>query len=78
QPQRDLSRSPLFQVSFTLQNTPVSALSLPGLSFRSVETEGRVSRFDLALILSDSPEGLGGLLEYNTDLFDASTVARMM
>ncbi|MFP2913742.1 condensation domain-containing protein, partial [Pyxidicoccus sp. 3LFB2] len=78
QPQRDLSRSPLFQVSFTLQNTPASGLSLPGLSFRLLEAESRVARFDLALILSDTPEGFGGTLEYNTDLFDASTAARMM
>ncbi|MFP2913034.1 non-ribosomal peptide synthetase, partial [Pyxidicoccus sp. 3LFB2] len=78
QPQRELSRSPLFQVSFTLQNTPVSALSLPGLSFHLLETESRVARFDLALILSDTPEGFGGTLEYNTDLFEASTAARMM
>ncbi|MFP2934356.1 condensation domain-containing protein, partial [Pyxidicoccus sp. 3LG] len=78
QPQRDLSRSPLFQVSFTLQNTPFSALTVPGLSFRPVETASQVSRFDLALILGDTPDGFSGLLEYNTDLFDASTVARMM
>ncbi|RYZ33381.1 MAG: amino acid adenylation domain-containing protein, partial [Myxococcaceae bacterium] len=78
QPQRDLSRSPLFQVSFTLQNTPLSELSLPGLSFRPVETQGHVARFDLALILSDTPDGFGGLLEYNTDLFEASTAARMV
>ncbi|MFP2913259.1 condensation domain-containing protein, partial [Pyxidicoccus sp. 3LFB2] len=78
QPQRDLSRSPLFQVSFTLQNAPASELSLPGLSFRTVERERNVARFDVALVLSDTPEGFGGLLEYNTDLFDASTAARMM
>ncbi|MFP2934883.1 condensation domain-containing protein, partial [Pyxidicoccus sp. 3LG] len=78
QPQRDLSRPPLFQVSFTLQNAPASDLSVRGLSFHPLETESRVSRFDLALILRDTPEGFGGLIEYNTDLFDASTVARMM
>ncbi|MFP2913569.1 condensation domain-containing protein, partial [Pyxidicoccus sp. 3LFB2] len=78
QPQRDLSRSPLFQVSFTLQNAPASELSLPGLSFRPLKTEGHVARFDLALMLSDTPEGFGGDLEYSTDLFDASTVERLV
>ncbi len=78
QPHRDLSRSPLFQVSFTLQNVGSTRLSLPGLTFQPVETEGRVARFDLALILGDTPQGLGGTLEYSTDLFEASTAARLV
>ncbi|QSQ26379.1 non-ribosomal peptide synthase/polyketide synthase [Pyxidicoccus parkwayensis] len=78
QPERDLSRSPLFQVSFTLQNAPLSELHVPGMTFHPVELRSEVSRFDLAFILSDSPNGFRGLLEYNTDLFDASTVQRMM
>ncbi|NVJ26526.1 amino acid adenylation domain-containing protein, partial [Myxococcus sp. AM011] len=77
-PKRSLSHSPLFQVSFTLQNTPASALSLPGLSLRLMELQSHVARFDLALILTDTPEGFGGTLEYNTDLFDVSTVARLV
>ncbi|NVJ28896.1 hypothetical protein HUW62_47695, partial [Myxococcus sp. AM011] len=77
-PKRSLSHSPLFQVSFTLQNTPASALSLPGLSLRLMELQSHVARFDLALILTDTPDGFDGTLEYNTDLFDVSTVARLV
>ncbi|WP_164021073.1 amino acid adenylation domain-containing protein [Pyxidicoccus trucidator] len=78
QPPRDPGRSPLFQVTFTLQNTPPVRLELPGLSLRVLETELETVKFDLSLLLEDSPEGLGGALNYNTDLFDASTAERMV
>ncbi len=76
-PPRDLSRSPLFQVMFALQNAPAPALELPGLAVRLVELDGRVSRYDLSLAMWESPTGLEGTFEYNTDLFDAATMARM-
>ncbi|MFY0567266.1 non-ribosomal peptide synthase/polyketide synthase [Archangium lansingense] len=78
QPARNPSRSPFFQVTFTLQNTPPVRLELPGLSLRVLETELETVKFDLSLVLEESPEGLGGALNYNTDLFDASTAGRMM
>ena len=77
-PERDLSRTPLFQVMFTLQNTPMPALELPDLKLRPLEFESRTAKFDLELMVEDVEDGMRGLLEYNTDLFDAATMARML
>ncbi|WP_233166665.1 non-ribosomal peptide synthetase, partial [Archangium sp. Cb G35] len=76
-PARDLSRSPLFQALFTLQNAPLESLRLPGLSFQPLPADSATSKFDLSLFLSESPEGFSGVFEYNTDLFDSSTLRRM-
>ncbi|MFP2933270.1 amino acid adenylation domain-containing protein, partial [Pyxidicoccus sp. 3LG] len=77
QPPRDLSRSPLFQVMFALQNLPEAPLTLSHLTLSGVETAGSVAKFDLTLAVTPDPEGLFGSLGYNTDLFDAATAARM-
>ncbi|MEJ6479888.1 non-ribosomal peptide synthase/polyketide synthase [Nostoc punctiforme UO1] len=77
QPERDLSHSPLFQVMFVLQNAPTSGLELTGLTVSSLPIKGTTSRFDLTLIMQNTPTGLVGVWEYNTDLFDASTIERM-
>jgi amino acid adenylation domain-containing protein len=77
QPERNLSHSPLFQVMFILQNTPISNLELPGLTLRTVATKSSISPFDLTLSLNSTAEGLDVGWEYNTDLFDASTIERM-
>ncbi|MFP2902660.1 condensation domain-containing protein, partial [Corallococcus sp. 4LFB] len=77
QPTRDLSRSPLFQAMFVLQNTPTRALHLPGLSFQAVPLEAHSAMFDLSLSLQEVQGGLVGSLEYATDLFDAATIQRM-
>ncbi|MFL5355871.1 amino acid adenylation domain-containing protein [Archangium sp.] len=78
QPVRSLSHTPLFQVMFTLQREAKTAQTLPGLTFRLVRGEGHQAKFDLNLTLAELPEGFAGALEYNTDLFDAATAARMM
>ncbi|MFP2903404.1 condensation domain-containing protein, partial [Corallococcus sp. 4LFB] len=78
QPSRDLSRSALFQAMFSLQNAPTEALRLAGLSFQTVPVDTRSSKFDLTLTLVESPQGFVGALTYATDLFDASTVQRMV
>ncbi|MEA5603525.1 non-ribosomal peptide synthetase [Nostoc sp. UHCC 0252] len=77
QPERGLSHTPLFQVMFVLQNAPTSGLELTGLTVSSLPIKGTTSRFDLTLIMQNSPTGLVGVWEYNTDLFDASTIERM-
>ncbi|MFN6487124.1 MULTISPECIES: non-ribosomal peptide synthetase, partial [unclassified Nostoc] len=77
QPERDLSYSPLFQVMFVLQNAPTSGLELSGLSVSPFSMKGKTSRFDLTLIVQNTDTGLVGLWEYNTDLFDVSTIERM-
>ncbi|GAA6615701.1 aminotransferase class V-fold PLP-dependent enzyme [Scytonema sp. NUACC26] len=77
QPQRDLSHTPLFQVMFVLQNAPMSALELPGLTLTSLESDSGTAQFDLTLYMSETEEGLVGSLEYNTDLFEESSIQRM-
>jgi len=78
QPERDMSRNPLFQVMFVLQDAPRQDVELPGLVFGSAEeVHTGTAKFDLTLIVKDTGEGLIGSLEYNTDLFDAATIARM-
>ncbi|HZI04421.1 MAG TPA: condensation domain-containing protein, partial [Archangium sp.] len=77
QPQRDLSRSPLFQVMFTFQNTRLPDAARAGLELGLMEVDNRTSKFDLELVLTDSAEGFRGRFEYSTDLFDERTVARL-
>jgi amino acid adenylation domain-containing protein/non-ribosomal peptide synthase protein (TIGR01720 family) len=76
-PERDLSRTPLFQVMFTLQNAPLRALSLPGLALAPVEVAVSTAKFDLELMLVESAGGLRGGWTWSTDLFDGSTIARL-
>jgi amino acid adenylation domain-containing protein len=76
-PIRDPSYPPLVQVTFALHNAPTSHLALPGLAVQPVYAESRASKFDLAFSLSESGEGLIGLLEYNQDLFDPDTIRRL-
>ncbi|MGI2903862.1 condensation domain-containing protein [Tolypothrix sp. VBCCA 56010] len=75
---RDLSRNPLFQVWYTLQDTAVEGLGLSGLQVRSLEFETPTAIFDLEFILEYIPEGIKGRLRYKTDLFEASTIVQML
>ncbi|HEX8118174.1 MAG TPA: condensation domain-containing protein, partial [Pyrinomonadaceae bacterium] len=77
QPERDLSRAPLFQVKFALQNAPVAGLQLPDLEMGSLDIETGSSKFDLMLTMVESGGRLAGSFEYSTDLFDATTIERM-
>jgi amino acid adenylation domain-containing protein/FkbH-like protein len=76
-PERDLSRSPLFQVMFILQNAPLPPIALPDLTLSVVDLARTTARFDLLLELAETGGKLRGLLEYGTDLFEAATAARI-
>ncbi|HEY52488.1 MAG TPA: amino acid adenylation domain-containing protein, partial [Caldilineae bacterium] len=78
QPQRAMSHSPLFQVMFVLQDAPVEALQLPDLTLTPLRTDTGTAKFDLTLSMTDAGQELYGLLEYNTDLFEAATIERMI
>ncbi|MDZ8084262.1 MAG: amino acid adenylation domain-containing protein [Nostoc sp. DedQUE12b] len=77
QPQRDLSHTPLFQVMFVLQNAPMSALELAGLTLTPLESDTGTAQFDLTLSMTQTESGLVGSIEYNTDLFEENTICRM-
>ena len=77
QPQRNLSHTPLFQVAFLFQNTPTSGVELSGLTISDLPPENVTAKFDLTLAIGNTATGLVGMLEYNTDLFDSSTIKRM-
>ena len=76
-PERDTSRTPLFQVMFALQNAPTTAVELPGVTMTPLEGEGGSAKFDLTLTAVEAGGGLTCTLQYATDLFDESTVERM-
>jgi amino acid adenylation domain-containing protein len=76
--ERDMSRSPLFQVMFVFQNTP----EIPKLQFGEVElsSEGfaqQTSKYDLSLFITQSAAGLQCSLEYNTDLYKEETIEQL-
>ncbi len=78
QPQRSLSYNPLFQVLFLLQHTPSETQHTHGLTVAPYPLPpAGVSRFDLTLFLSETPQGLEGFIEYSSDLFAEATIARM-
>jgi hypothetical protein len=76
-PDRAAAHSPLFQVNFSLDNTPRETIELPGLTFRQFNVGYESTRFSLLMALSDSDEGLGATLEYDERLFDAETIVRL-
>ncbi|TDB99218.1 amino acid adenylation domain-containing protein, partial [Micromonospora fluostatini] len=74
---RDVSRTPVFQVLFTLQNYARTAGRWPtGLVAEAFGTDGTVSRFDLSLYVSETDTDLRAMLVYNSDLFTPDTAAR--
>ncbi|MEI6328559.1 MAG: amino acid adenylation domain-containing protein [Pseudanabaena sp. ELA645] len=80
QPQRSLSHSPLFQVMFVLQNSPLSKLELQDLQVTPLElvrgTAG--ATFDLTLSMQEIDQKLRGAFEYNANVFAPETIARMV
>ena len=87
-PDRDLSRNPLFQVAFALQNAPMQPLELPELTLEPAPLESASTRFDLEVHLWEpahglkslwrSQDGLSGFISYSTDLFDRDRIARLV
>ena len=79
QPERDLSRQPLVQVLFALQNTPMPTVQVPsGLTIRPLELESNSAKVDLFLSVWSGSGGYFGFVEYSTDLFDRPTITRML
>ncbi len=92
QPMREPSRSPLFQVMFVLQKAHLhgqeglatfaleetgARIKLGDLELESIALNKRIAQFDLTLMIAEVDEVLSSCWEYNTDLFDATTVERL-
>ncbi|MEO7585214.1 MAG: amino acid adenylation domain-containing protein, partial [Ferruginibacter sp.] len=77
--ERDMSRSPLFQVLFVLQNLPDSpTLKLPDLTLTAEVLENNTSKYDISFYLTETPNGLQGSVEYCTDIYREQTILRMV
>ncbi|MEH2067463.1 MAG: amino acid adenylation domain-containing protein [Nostoc sp.] len=77
-PKRDLKRNPLFQVMFGFQNSPMPALELSGLTLNLLEIDNETSVFDLSLYMMETEQELVGLCRYNTDLFEQTTISKIL
>ncbi|HEU4709473.1 MAG TPA: amino acid adenylation domain-containing protein, partial [Methylophilaceae bacterium] len=75
---RSMAHSPLFQVMFNLENTPKTRLGAGGLVMQTVNTHREVAKFDLSLNIEQLGQVLTAQWEFNTDLFDATTIERMV
>ncbi len=82
-PKRSLSHNPLFQVTLTLQSAGEAALDLPGVAVTGRQIDVRTAKFDLSFSFTErrgadgSPQGLAGLIEFATDIFDQETVVAL-
>jgi len=77
-PERSLAQTPLFQVMFAWQNAAMPALALPGLRLVPSDLLDTVAKFDLTLALHESGGRIEGSLSYARDLFDATTIDRLL
>src|ERR1700757_5145626 len=76
-PQRSLDTHPLFQVLFTFQNIPQQIFDIPGLTVHEVSFEAGIAKFDISVVMWEWGDP-HCQFEYNTDLFEASTMRRML
>src|SRR6185369_5943288 len=76
-PPRDLSRNPLVQVLFVMQNTPRPVLDLPGVKVDWLEPGTETSRFDVVLFVSENEGRITGSWVYNAELFERASIERM-
>ena len=76
---RDMSRHPLFQVMFSLRNTPdIPELKLGDLSLIAESQEHTTAKFDLTFMITETDSGIQGTVEYSTDLYMDETIERMI
>ncbi|GAA5703539.1 non-ribosomal peptide synthetase [Streptomyces avermitilis] len=77
--ERSLSHSPVFQTMFVLQEAETGQEFRPGrLEVSAIEVDVDFTKFDLTLDLRETPDGLVGTVEYNTDLYDRETIQRFV
>ncbi|HEX3532532.1 MAG TPA: amino acid adenylation domain-containing protein [Thermoanaerobaculia bacterium] len=77
-PERSLAQTPLFQVMLVLQNAPMGSLEVQDLRLHPLPVAGTTSKFDLTVTLTEDGGGLSGTAEHATDLFDSTTIDRLI
>ncbi|NIM15012.1 MAG: amino acid adenylation domain-containing protein [Candidatus Aminicenantes bacterium] len=75
---RDVSRNPLFDVVFVMQNIDIAEIEIPGLKLKPYKYENTRSKFDLTLRVMEADEGLKLQFEYSTKLFKKETIKRFV
>jgi non-ribosomal peptide synthetase component F len=78
QPERNFSHFPIFQVSFVFHHSFPKPLEFTGLTLSPLELPTTITKFDLSLVIESSARGLSGILDYNIELFNDSTIVRML
>ncbi len=78
QPARSLSYTPIFQILFAWQNTPLPALNTPTLSLTPVEVDSGTAKFDLSFYVWEVGDALRLRVEYNSDLFTTDAIQRCL
>jgi amino acid adenylation domain-containing protein len=76
--ERDMSRSPLFQILFLFQNAPLGTLELPGITLALLEYYSGAVGYDLMISIREQGQSLNVRLEYSKDLFNEATIKRML
>jgi amino acid adenylation domain-containing protein len=76
-PERSASHTPFFQTLFVFESAPMPTLDWPGLTVSRFEVDTGTAKFDLSVLI-EKKDGLEIAFEYNTDLFEAATIKRML
>jgi amino acid adenylation domain-containing protein len=78
EPVRDLTHNPLFQISFSFQNTPRVSPKLSDIVVEELEVDTGIARFDLHFFMEEVGGQLKGYCDFDTNLFQAATIERML
>ncbi|MFY9555779.1 MAG: amino acid adenylation domain-containing protein, partial [Blastocatellia bacterium] len=78
EPERDLSRTPLFQVMFEFYKAGKEELRMSGINTGGVGFENTTAKFDLTLVVIETAQRLNLVMTYNTDLYEPETISRML
>ncbi|MCP4573213.1 MAG: AMP-binding protein, partial [bacterium] len=78
QPERDLGQTPFYQVMFVLQNAPSVSFRIPGLVIEALDNEDQPEDLDFSFFFFPEKEGLIGRLKYSVELYDGTTIRRLL
>lgn len=78
QPVRDLSHQPIFQVMFIYQNLIKTNNTLEDIDINEINIGNQTTNYDITFTLGENQNEIKGILEYNSDLFNYSSMERMV